>query len=63
MVLDSVRTLVIWMVSLPLFGDKFIPMQLLGFALLIAGMFVYNDIVLGPTFRSEQCVHYRPLHY
>lgn len=27
MVLDSVRTLVIWAVSIPLFGEKFIAMQ------------------------------------
>ena len=27
MVLDSVRTLVIWMVSIPLFGEQFIPVQ------------------------------------
>uniref|UniRef100_A0A915DJ61 DALR anticodon binding domain-containing protein n=1 Tax=Ditylenchus dipsaci TaxID=166011 RepID=A0A915DJ61_9BILA len=44
MVLDSVRTLIIWMVCIPLFGEKFIALQLLGFALLILGMFVYNDI-------------------
>ena len=53
MVLDSVRTLVIWMVSLPLFGEKFIPLQLLGFAFLILGMFVYNDIFFGPRFRTQ----------
>lgn len=27
MVLDSVRTLVIWMVAIPLFGQAFIPLQ------------------------------------
>ncbi|KAI6242902.1 UAA transporter family protein [Aphelenchoides fujianensis] len=32
MVLDSVRTLVIWILSIPLFHEKFIPLQLLGFA-------------------------------
>ncbi|KHN85753.1 Solute carrier family 35 member F6 [Toxocara canis] len=53
MVLDSVRTLVIWAVSIPLFGQKFIALQLLGFALLILGMFVYNDLIIGPYFRQN----------
>ncbi|CAJ0606055.1 unnamed protein product [Cylicocyclus nassatus] len=53
MVLDSVRTLVIWMFSIPFFGELFIPAQLLGFALLILGMFVYNDILIGPWFRQK----------
>lgn len=53
MVLDSVRTLVIWIFSIPLFHEKFIPLQILGFALLILGMFVYNDIFFGPRFRHE----------
>lgn len=53
MVLDSVRTLLIWILSIPLFGEKFIPLQLLGFALLITGMFVYNDLLLGPRFRQH----------
>uniref|UniRef100_A0A183ERF3 TPT domain-containing protein n=1 Tax=Gongylonema pulchrum TaxID=637853 RepID=A0A183ERF3_9BILA len=56
MVLDSVRTLVIWLVSIPLFGERFIPLQLLGFALLILGMFVYNDIFIGPYFRQNICM-------
>lgn len=53
MVLDSVRTLVIWLLSLPLFHEKFIPMQLLGFAFLILGMFVYNDLLFGPYVREK----------
>lgn len=53
MVLDSVRTLVIWVVSIPLFGEQFIPIQILGFALLLLGMFVYNDIIFGPYFRRH----------
>jgi len=53
MVLDSVRTLIIWAVSIRLFGEKFIPLQLLGFVLLILGMFVYNDLIFGPRFRRD----------
>ena len=51
MVLDSVRILVIWLFSIPFFNEQFIPLQLLGFGLLIVGMFIYNDLVLGPWFR------------
>ncbi|PAV77953.1 hypothetical protein WR25_20103, partial [Diploscapter pachys] len=53
MVLDSVRTLVIWAVSIPLFDEKFIPMQILGFVLLVLGMFVYVDYLIGPLFRNR----------
>ncbi|VDO29959.1 unnamed protein product [Heligmosomoides polygyrus] len=53
MVLDSVRTLVIWAFSIPFFGEQFIPLQLIGFGLLILGMFVYNDIIVGPWFRRR----------
>ncbi|GMR36673.1 hypothetical protein PMAYCL1PPCAC_06868 [Pristionchus mayeri] len=53
MVLDSVRTLVIWVVSIPLFHETFIPVQLLGFGLLILGMFIYNDLLIGPFIRRS----------
>ncbi|KAF7638547.1 Solute carrier family 35 member F6 [Meloidogyne graminicola] len=53
MVLDSVRTFVIWFLSIPLFGEKFIAVQLIGFALLTLGMFIYNDLLIGPWFRRE----------
>ncbi|CAJ0933445.1 unnamed protein product, partial [Mesorhabditis belari] len=53
MVLDSVRTLIIWVVSIPFFGETFIPLQILGFALLILGMFIYNDILVGPFTRRH----------
>ncbi len=50
MVLDSVRTLVIWGVSLAVGWQKFHLLQLLGFAILVTGMCVYNEIVIGETF-------------
>ncbi|MFH4975528.1 hypothetical protein AB6A40_002237 [Gnathostoma spinigerum] len=53
MVLDSVRTIIIWAVSIPLFEQQFIPLQILGFAFLILGMFVYNDLVIMPFFRKQ----------
>ena len=47
MVLDSVRTLVIWGVSLGVGWQVFHALQLLGFAMLVTGMCVYNDLLFG----------------
>ena len=47
MVLDSVRTLVIWGVSLGVGWQEFHALQLLGFTILVVGMCVYNDLVFG----------------
>ena len=57
MVLDSVRTLVIWGVSLAIGWQPFQALQLLGFAVLITGMCVYNDVVIAPIGRklAEMC--------
>merc|ERR1712241_1011028 len=52
MVLDSVRTLVIWGVSLALGWQQFQYLQLIGFASLVTGMCVYNDIVFAPLVRK-----------
>merc|ERR1719509_737740 len=52
MVLDSVRTLVIWGVSLAIGWQPFQALQLLGFAVLVTGMCVYNDIVIAPIGRK-----------
>ena len=49
MVLDSVRTLVIWGVSLALGWQQFQYLQLIGFASLVTGMCIYNDIVFGKS--------------
>jgi len=48
MVLDSVRTLVIWIVSLAVSWQVFIPLQILGFVTLIFGMCLYNNILIVP---------------
>ena len=45
MVLDSVRTLVIWTVSLALSWQSFYWPQVIGFALLVTGMCLYNNII------------------
>jgi drug/metabolite transporter (DMT)-like permease len=52
MVLDSVRTLVIWIVSLSVKWQEFHPIQVYGFASLLFGMSVYNDILVTPLFRA-----------
>jgi len=49
MVLDSVRTLVIWVVSLAVSWQQFSYIQVFGFLILLAGMCIYNDILFGPT--------------
>lgn len=46
MVLDSVRTLVIWLVSLWIQWQKFHGLQVFGFAALIFGMCVYNNVLV-----------------
>ena len=51
MVLDSVRTLVIWMVSLRVGWQDFYALQLVGFLILLTGMALYNDILLLPALR------------
>ena len=48
MVLDSVRTLVIWAVSMAIGWQNFFVLQLGGFVILLVGMMVYNDIIILP---------------
>jgi len=52
MVLDSVRTFVIWGVSLAIGWEDFKPLQVVGFVVLLTGTAVYNEIVKlpGPWF-------------
>lgn len=44
MVLDSLRTLVIWVVSLALGWEKFHGLQVLGFLVLLTGTALYNGL-------------------
>lgn len=46
MVLDSVRTLVIWLVSLSLAWQAFHGLQVVGFAALLFGMCLYNNVLV-----------------
>lgn len=52
MVLDSVRTVVIWAFSLLIEWEKFHYLQLLGFVVLLFGMFLYNNIIVLQTYRK-----------
>ncbi|XP_056337157.1 solute carrier family 35 member F6 [Danio aesculapii] len=59
MVLDSLRTLVIWVVSLALGWEKFQGLQILGFIILLLGTAVYNGLhkplmAKMPCFAREQ---------
>lgn len=53
MVLDSVRTLVIWVVSLALSWQQFHYLQVIGFAALVTGMCLYYDIIILPFIRAR----------
>lgn len=46
--IDTSRTLLIWMVSLYLGWETFLPLELIGFVLLVIGTFIYNEIVVVP---------------
>merc|ERR1719510_1650411 len=52
MVLDSVRTLVIWGVSLVVQWQKFHWLQLVGFLILVIGMCIYNNLLIVPCLRE-----------
>lgn len=46
--IDTCRTLFIWVVSLGLGWETFKWLQVLGFALLVYGTFLFNEIVQPP---------------
>jgi len=48
MVMDSIRTVVIWVISLILKWQEFQYLQLVGFLLLLLGTCVYNEILIIP---------------
>jgi len=53
MVLDSVRTFVIWGASLAIGWEEFYPLQLVGFTILLIGTGVYNELIMLPGFHYE----------
>ena len=46
--LDSVRTLLIWLFSLSVGWEVYSSLQLFGFVLLLSGIFVHNDMIFRP---------------
>lgn len=47
-VLDSIRTLIIWVFSLLIGDEKFSFIKLGGFVVLLIGMSIYNDVFIRP---------------
>ena len=61
--IDTCRTLFIWVVSLGLGWETFKWLQILGFALLVYGTFLFNDIVRPPMkacLRRQRTEHLLP---
>lgn len=56
MVLDSVRTLFIWLFSLAVRWQDFNWTQVVGFVVLILGMFLYNDVIIRPMLIQKGCL-------
>jgi drug/metabolite transporter (DMT)-like permease len=54
MVLDSVRTVVIWAFSMAVAWQKFCYVQVIGFIVLLAGTVVYNGILKIPGMKYEE---------
>lgn len=51
MVLDSVRTLTIWIYGMLVGWETFKYLQVIGFVLLLSGTFIYNDLIIAPVLR------------
>lgn len=54
MVLDSVRTMVIWVFSLAIGWQNFQGLQLAGFVALLFGMCLYNDVFITQAYRRTR---------
>jgi hypothetical protein len=53
MVLDSLRTVLIWAISLHLHWQAFNELQVVGFGVLLSGTLVYNQLVHVPCLSYE----------
>ncbi|KAI4491113.1 hypothetical protein M0802_010423 [Mischocyttarus mexicanus] len=56
MILDSVRTIIIWAFSLQFQWQEFHYLQLIGFAVFLIGMFCYNNVVIPQL--ARKCLLY-----
>ncbi|KAL5484259.1 hypothetical protein EMCRGX_G020721 [Ephydatia muelleri] len=50
MVLDTFRSIIIWVISLAVGWQKFEPLQPVGYIILLAGIWIYYDVIM-PTIR------------
>ena len=56
MVLDSLRTVTIWGYSLAVGWETFQWLQIVGFVFLLAGSFIYNDVIVVPLLKKFGCM-------
>ena len=54
--LDSLRTLLVWTFALAVSWQKFAWLHLIGFVLLILGMFVYNKMIFDEESCTSLCI-------
>ncbi|CAK9801933.1 Solute carrier family 35 member F6 [Anthophora plagiata] len=55
MILDSIRTIIIWVFSLAFGWQKFHYLQLIGFSILLIGMSFYNNVIIPQLLRK--CIY------
>ncbi|KAF9357987.1 hypothetical protein BGX34_009116 [Mortierella sp. NVP85] len=55
--IDSCRTLFIWAISIYLGWEKFLPLQVLGFVMLVYGTFVFNGVIEPHLFAPPKATH------
>jgi hypothetical protein len=54
-VLDSLRTLLVWTFALSVGWQQFAKLHLLGFLLLVLGMFIYNKMIYNEECCANLC--------
>ncbi|KAF9997955.1 hypothetical protein BGZ65_006488 [Modicella reniformis] len=55
--IDSCRTLFIWGISIYLGWEAFLPLQVLGFIMLVYGTFVFNGVINPHVFAPQKSIH------
>ncbi|XP_071537209.1 solute carrier family 35 member F6-like [Panulirus ornatus] len=60
MVLDSVRTFIIWAFSLAVKWQEFQYLQPIGFVVLLVGLMLYNDLIILPFLRRKGFLQDQP---
>lgn len=51
-IVDTLRTIIIWMYSLAAGWEQFSYWQVIGFVFLLAGTFIYKDLFIAPYLRE-----------